>query len=203
MTDSVSNCRVPWRGPNTPTFTQAMLAQVDLIRDKKFNFAGCSASDLVSHYMLPSTMRCVYQVRPQSPERISKFMSLCLFGRVPGLEVSAVDDFIMASSRLSSWACIRSLINRVHRSEMLLLSSSSDGVCSRRTAKTAAQTPRLPRMKRPSWLTGRRWCRMHGSGGDRGGRRQDGRAAQRLQRSFRSRARSTPQTQSAGLRRRI
>ena len=47
--------------PADPPFCTTL--QVDLIRDKRFNFAGCTASDLVSHYMPPSTMRCVFEVR--------------------------------------------------------------------------------------------------------------------------------------------
>ncbi len=78
-----------------PLLTQAMLAQVDLIRDKKFNFAGCSASDLVSHYMLPSTMRCVYQVRLQPPEP-SALLCLSLRACMRGV---CVTDLMMALSR--------------------------------------------------------------------------------------------------------
>lgn len=35
-----------------------------MIRDTRFNFAGCMGSDLVSHYTLPMIMRCMFAVRP-------------------------------------------------------------------------------------------------------------------------------------------
>ncbi len=80
MTDSrgFAEFLCPTRSEHASAHTGYTRAQVDLIRDKKFNFAGCSASDLVSHYMLPSTMRCIYQVRPQSPGRRTDLVSLCL-----------------------------------------------------------------------------------------------------------------------------
>ena len=34
-----------------------------MLGDTRFNFAGCSASDLVSHYIPAMTMRCVFAVR--------------------------------------------------------------------------------------------------------------------------------------------
>ena len=34
-----------------------------MLGDTRFNFAGCSASDLVSHYIPAMTMLCVFAVR--------------------------------------------------------------------------------------------------------------------------------------------
>ena len=35
-----------------------------MLKDKRFNFGGCHRNDLVSHYVLPMSMRCMFAVSP-------------------------------------------------------------------------------------------------------------------------------------------